>query len=170
MTTRTYLLDLARHCEWADAAVWQAVLGSAEASRDPQARKWLHHGHLVQHIFQQAWNGVPFKVRELAEFQEPGELAAWGREAHAQIQSFLAAAGEPEIERELQLPWAEQLEQNRNRPVHHPTLGESAVQVAVHTAHHRGQVCARLRELGDEPPLVDFIAWLWQGRPAAHWK
>ena len=41
------------------------------------------------------------------------------------------------------------------------------LQVVLHTQHHRGQVCARLRDAGGEPPTVDFIVWLWEGRPAA---
>jgi hypothetical protein len=28
-------------------------------------------------------------------------------------------------------------------------------------------VNARLRELGAEPPLTDFIAWIWFGKPQA---
>jgi hypothetical protein len=32
-----------------------------------------------------------------------------------------------------------------------------------------GQVNVRLRELGCEPPLVDFIAWIWLGQPSADW-
>ncbi len=39
----------------------------------------------------------------------------------------------------------------------------------MHSTHHRGQVAARLRELGGEPPLVDFIAWLWWKRPEPEW-
>ena len=35
-----------------------------------------------------------------------------------------------------------------------------------HSTYHRGQVNARLREIGAEPPLVDYIAWLWFDRPA----
>jgi len=42
--------------------------------------------------------------------------------------------------------------------------------VALHSLYHRGQVNARLREVGGTPPLVDYIAWLWFGRPAAEWK
>jgi uncharacterized damage-inducible protein DinB len=33
----------------------------------------------------------------------------------------------------------------------------------------RAQVNTRLRELGATPPLVDFIAWAWFGKPAAEW-
>ena len=37
------------------------------------------------------------------------------------------------------------------------------------SGYHRGQVARRLRELGVEPPLTDFIAWAPMDRPAAEW-
>ncbi|MGH9902557.1 MAG: DinB family protein, partial [Pyrinomonadaceae bacterium] len=49
------------------------------------------------------------------------------------------------------------------------TAGETALQVVLHGTYHRGQVNARLKEVGGVPPLVDYIAWLWLGRPAAEW-
>ena len=49
------------------------------------------------------------------------------------------------------------------------TVGETTLQVPMHTVYHRGQVNARVRALGGEPPLVDYIAWLWLGRPAPEW-
>jgi uncharacterized damage-inducible protein DinB len=50
-----------------------------------------------------------------------------------------------------------------------PTMGESLFQLTSHGTYHRGQVNSRLRELGAEPPLVDYIAWIWLGRPAPAW-
>ena len=170
MTALSYLMDLAQHCEWADAAVWHAVLGSTEGSRDPRITTGLHHIHTVQHVFRQAWSGEPLQVREMAEFQDPHLLAAWGRDAHAQIQSFLAAADVEQVERELALPWAARIEERLGRSAHRLTVGESALQVILHTAHHRGQVCTRLREVGGEPPRVDFIVWVWAARPEADWS
>jgi uncharacterized damage-inducible protein DinB len=49
------------------------------------------------------------------------------------------------------------------------TVAETMLQVTFHSAYHRGQVSARLREVGVEPPLVDYIAWIWFGRPDAPW-
>lgn len=34
-----------------------------------------------------------------------------------------------------------------------PTLGEALMPVDSHSTHHRGQVNARIRELGVEPPI-----------------
>ena len=38
-----------------------------------------------------------------------------------------------------------------------------------HTGHHRAQANSRLRALGAEPPIIDYIAWLWLERPAPAW-
>lgn len=37
----------------------------------------------------------------------------------------------------------------------------------LHSAHHRGQIAARLRELGVAPPQVDYIFWARQDAPTA---
>jgi uncharacterized damage-inducible protein DinB len=55
------------------------------------------------------------------------------------------------------------------KPVN-PTVAETMLQVAMHTTYHRGQLNKRLRELGGEPPLIDFIVWIWLGKPKAEWK
>ena len=49
-------------------------------------------------------------------------------------------------------------------------IAESMLQVALHSQYHRGQINARLRALGGEPPRVDYIIWLWLGRPPADWS
>ena len=49
------------------------------------------------------------------------------------------------------------------------TLGDTAWQVFSHSTYHRGQMATRIRELGGEPPAVDYIYWAWTRRPAAAW-
>jgi uncharacterized damage-inducible protein DinB len=163
-----HLSELARHMEWADATVWKSVL-AGDMSDDSALADLLHHIHLVQHIFCQAWNAEPFTVRERAEFDTVETLAAWGRSAHRQVQAFLLATDSQQLDRELRLPWASHFEQHSQRDAQPHTVAESMLQVALHTAHHRGQVCRQLRQLGGEPPLIDFIVWLWAGRPPADW-
>jgi uncharacterized damage-inducible protein DinB len=65
------------------------------------------------------------------------------------------------------MPWIAEFEQRSGRRFDKPTLAETIFQVTSHSTYHRGQVNARLRELGGEPPLVDFIAWVWFGKPTA---
>jgi uncharacterized damage-inducible protein DinB len=55
------------------------------------------------------------------------------------------------------------------REIETPTLGETMLQVPSHTTSPRGQINADLRRLGGEPPLVDFIAWVWFGKPEPVW-
>jgi uncharacterized damage-inducible protein DinB len=43
-------------------------------------------------------------------------------------------------------------------------------ELVLHTSYRRGQVATRLRERGAEPPLTDFIAWIWMGRPVPDWR
>ena len=62
------------------------------------------------------------------------------------------------------------IERSLGRVPETTTLGETALQVPLHTIYHRGQVNARIRALGGEPPLVDYIAWIWLGRPAPEWR
>jgi uncharacterized damage-inducible protein DinB len=94
----------------------------------------------------------------------------WGQQAHRGIASFLERANAEKLDGLFRMPWAGHFEQHTGQPAGVHTLGESALQVILHTQHHRGQVCARLRQLGAEPPTVDFIVWLWAGRPNAAWE
>jgi uncharacterized damage-inducible protein DinB len=162
-------IELVRHMAWADALVWKSVLAVPRAASDVRIDTTLHHMHLVQHIFLQAWTGASFRLRERSEFATLHDLAAWGRDAHTGALSFLERAHDEDLEREFRLPWAVHFEERSKQPAAVHTLGESVLQVVLHTQHHRGQVAARLREAGGEPPTVDFIVWLWEGRLAASW-
>jgi uncharacterized damage-inducible protein DinB len=151
---------------WADDTVWKAVLAAPQSESDTKIGETLHHIHLVQHIFLQAWTSTPFAVRQRAEFPALADIAQWGSDGGRSIVTFVERVGEGELEQPFRMPWASHFEQSAKQPAAIHTLGESVLQVFLHTQHHRGQVCARLREIGGTPPMVDFIAWLWQGRPA----
>ena len=96
-------------------------------------------------------------------------MAQWGGEVHDAVQAHVGALDDAALEKPLVLPWAERLTRRFGRPPAATTLRDTMMQVPMHSAYHRGQVNTRLRELGAEPPLVDYIAWLWLGKPAAEW-
>jgi uncharacterized damage-inducible protein DinB len=169
MRTVHELQDLARHMEWADATVWRTVLSHQPSSLDSQLARWLHHMHTIQHAYGRLWSAASLDLPALSTFGEPRALARWGQEASFQLQSFLTNAHPSAFDRELPIPWSAQLETEFGRPVRAITVAESALQVTIHSAHHRGQISARLRELGASPPLVDFIAWVWLDKPNAQW-
>ena len=161
-----HVRELARHMAWADATVWSAVISAPQAASDARIADTLHHMHLVQHLFLQAWQRAAFAVRERREFASLDDIAAWALEGRRGIVAFVERAGGDELDRELRVPWAAFYEQQAKRTAGVHTLAESMFQVFLHTQHHRGQICARMREVGAVPPTVDFILWLWSGRPA----
>jgi uncharacterized damage-inducible protein DinB len=163
------LIDLARHMEWADAVVWRAVLQSEAALADRRVLILLYHVHVVQRAFVAVWRGETPHFPDPSEFPNPRSLARFGREGHEQIQDFLGNASLETLAREVRLPWAEEIAATRTREVTHPTLKQTVMQVFMHSTHHRGQINARVRELGGEPPLTDFIAWIWLGQPPSEW-
>jgi uncharacterized damage-inducible protein DinB len=73
------------------------------------------------------------------------------------------------LRRPIVTPGLQAYEQRMERSFARPTLAETILQVSSHSTYHRGQVNARLREVGGEPPLVDYIAWFWFGGPEPEW-
>ncbi|HEX7152322.1 MAG TPA: DinB family protein [Thermoanaerobaculia bacterium] len=147
--------------EWADAQLWRAVLAAADRI-DDRTRELVVHVHQVQHAFLGVWRGEPLDLRDPSSFGSLEAIRDWGRAAHLGIQAFLDSADDDAKQRPVVMPWA-------TPEMAVPTLGETFVQVPMHSMYHRGQVNARLRTLGGEPPLVDFIFWVWSGKPRAAW-
>lgn len=155
--------------EWADALVWQTAAASNVALEDELLQSRLLHIHTVQRAFLRIWQKQPLNPNVGADLKGRA-LAAWGREFHQEVAQFLSVISEPDLDHPVILPWAEFITARIGRRPETPTLGEACLQVATHSGYHRGQVNTRLRELGAEPPLVDFIAWIWLGKPAAQWE
>ena len=161
------LNDLFRHMEWADASVWRAVLAS-DARADTKLRELFYHVHMVQRAFLRVWQGET-RFTPFATFEDVESLIAWGRAYYPELFAQSKTWTEDYLLSTLNVPWASRLTTPLGREAADTTLGQTAQQVALHSLYHRGQVNARLRELGGEPPLVDYIAWLWLGRPGADW-
>lgn len=164
-----FLRELYRHMEWADARVWQAVLGQAGTVMDERLRHVLHHLHETQRAFLHVWTDLPLDYGEPREFASFAELNDWARPYYEEVGRFLESVDEARLSNSLDLPWSTYFEESLGRPPEPTTLAETLFQVPSHTTHHRAQVNTRLRELGAEPPLVDYIVWVWFGKPAASW-
>jgi uncharacterized damage-inducible protein DinB len=160
------LQDLHAHMEWADEEVWRVALGHAPAARDTRLRDLLLHLHNVQRAFLAVWTRQPLQWPDPQEFPDIARVHAWSRPTYAAARAFFITVDAAALARPVTMPWAAQLAQQLGRVPHDPTLAETIFQVTSHSTYHRGQINARLRELGAEPPLVDFIAWVWFGRPA----
>ena len=154
--------------EWADACVWRAVLTHPSALEDARLRDLLLHLHGVQRGFLAVWTSQPPGA---GSGVQADLLAAEDgvRAYYDELRAALAHFDEASLLRPVVMPGLEPYEQQMGRRFEVPTLGETILQVASHSTYHRGQVNARLREVGGEPPLVDYIAWIWFGRPTAEW-
>ena len=165
----TDLNDLYRHMEWADASVWRAVFASDSARADPKLHELFYHVHMVQRAFLRVWQGET-RFTPFPTFDDLASLIEWGRSYYPELFAEVKTWADDDVSRTLNVPWASLLTKPLGREAENTTLEQTAQQVALHSLYHRGQINARLRELGGEPPLVDYIAWLWLGRPEADWK
>ena len=161
------LRELYDHMAWADAVVWRAALAHPPAAGDQSLRDKFAHIHMVQRAFLAVWRGKGPEFRD--SFESLAEIAQWGRDYHDDVRSQLEAVNESLLDAPMIMPWAPRLAKRFGRDPEATTLRETMLQVPMHSTYHRGQVNMRLRELGAEPPLTDYIAWIWMGKPAAEW-
>jgi len=168
MFSLTSLRDIYRHMEWADSMVWSALISSDTARDEPALLDKLRHIHRTQQYFLAVWRGETLDfTREETSRDEELERA---RAFHSDARMWLEALNEDELGREACVPWADRYAQRIGRERAEPTsLGETVYQAAAHSSYHRGQASTLLRQAGVTPPLVDYIAWLWLGRPEPQW-
>jgi uncharacterized damage-inducible protein DinB len=160
--------DLLTHMEWADAQTWRAVRPLAPAQTDERLKWLFHHLHLVQSIYVQAWRGDRFELTEVKAYSDLTAIETWARSFYPHAVAFAGSVDERRFAQPLPVPWSQMIVEKfgKELPV---TLGESVWQVFLHTSYHRGQISTRIRELGGEPPLIDYLYWVWAGRPAIEW-
>jgi uncharacterized damage-inducible protein DinB len=162
------LQELFRHMEWADSLVWSRVMANDHAATDAPLRDRLYHIHLVQRGFLLVWKGIAISPPSTSLPDTPSVLS-WGRKYHVDVSGYLNNLTEQDLAREAKVPWAVMYESQLGRKAEVASLRETMLQVVMHSTHHRGQVCTKLKELGGEPPLIDLIVWVWSGKPEAVW-
>jgi uncharacterized damage-inducible protein DinB len=156
-----HLHDLLRHMSWADC-VFFGVWAESGQQDEPGLLQRVQHSADVQRAFLGVLHGdgAPFPAeRPEPEFQA---LRALTRSNHDGFGRFYRGLEPDGLERSLRVPWFP-------GPPCHVSVAEVLTQVAMHTQHHRGQLMARLKELGGKPVNVDFILWAWQQRPEGRW-
>lgn len=182
MNFLSHLQDQFRHTEWADAMVWRTALSVDMALADETLRARLHHIHQVQRVFLSVWQGAFAHLQDSNERRQAvmawvnkgnelrgTDLLTWGQTYHHDVQSYVRGLSEDDLAQVVTLPWGEMVAARIGQSPAPSTRAETLQQVTMHSAYHRGQVNTRLRELGAEPPLVDFIAWVWLGKPPVQW-
>lgn len=163
------LSDLLTHMEWADAHTWRSIRLTHGANEDDRLKYLLHHIHLVQSVYLQAWRGDAFAITELSSYPDLAAIESWARAFYPAARAFARTVEESRLKSRLDFPWSAMIAE-RYGTIEPATVSESVWQVLSHTTYHRGQVATRIREIGGEPPLVDFLVWVWSGRPAPQWE
>lgn len=157
--------ELFRHMQWADAELWRALLATPAAMEDRRLMKIVRHIHGTQRAFLGMWTHTD----ERLSAREPDALRESARAYYVEIEPFLARLDASTFDEIVVMPWLPHFAEQLGRPLQAPTLGDTLVQLPAHSTYHRGQANQRLRELGGQPPLVDYIAWVWFGRPDSNW-
>lgn len=155
------LRDLVQHKAWASAALLNAIRSSDSAAHDEALRLLLHHIILANRFWLFSCLDRPFAVAD--ESRVPGSLEAVAdlfRATHAVEAEWMSRIGESELARRLEGPLI---------PGGGCSIAHAYVQVCMHSQGHRSQCATRLRSLGGQPPVTDFIVWL-QDRPVAQWS
>ena len=156
--------DLYGHQIWADAEHFRAI-GAHPAGRDDNAiRDRLHHIAIVQRAFLWAVGDrqEAFTFTKPDDFPSFDALKRYACEHHDRLTPVITSLSDTRLAESIAIPWF-------NDPPLSLTIAEALTQGALHSHYHRGQNATRLREIGGEPPMTDYIYWLWKGRPQADW-
>lgn len=157
-----HLRDLMAHAEWANAVFFH-TWGKSPAREHEEMRRRVRHVVGVQAGFLAVLHGESSAFDPDAPLPSFDELRVRAAAGHAGLRTFVASLDVASAERTVQIPWFPD-------PPCVIRVSEALVQVAMHTQHHRGQLMTRLKDFGGEPKNVDWIIWLWKGKPAGRWE
>ncbi len=154
------LLDLFAHQAHADAVLSAAIRRHETAAQDKELRTLIHHILIAHRFWLLLMLKLEFDVE--AETKLPGtmeEVVQQYQATQALEAKWLASLREADLACTVKSPYF---------PDRKITLSDALMQVAMHSHGHRAQCSARLRQLGGEPPAMDYILWL-KDRPAPVW-
>ncbi|HJV48993.1 MAG TPA: DinB family protein [Geothrix sp.] len=154
------LKDLLGHQDWADAMFFRAW-GKSGALEDEDLRRRTDHLVSTQEAFLQVLKGEPVVLpeRPLPDFNA---LKARCETAHRAFRALGQDQDAASLARLVCVPWFP------DPPCVIP-VSDALLQACLHSQHHRGQNMMRIKALGGAPKNVDYIIWLWKGKPEAIW-
>jgi uncharacterized damage-inducible protein DinB len=154
---REMLLDLARHQAWADTTHWKALRENAALLEDAEVRKRLNHMVAAMKLLTGLARGETPDLAPAKEIDSIDDLAAAMRNAQANLTAALESV---DLDKMIALP------RGPKGPFEAPAH-VLLLQAFMHGQHHRGQNASRMRQLGVDPPMTDFVIWYALGRPNA---
>jgi uncharacterized damage-inducible protein DinB len=157
-----HLRDLMAHAEWANAVFFH-TWGKSPARDHEEMRQRVGHVVGVQDGFLAVVRGQPFGFPPDGPRPSFEDLKSRARASHAGLRTYADSLDAATLANKVRIPWFPE-------PPCVISVAEALVQAAMHTQHHRGQLMTRLKDFGGEPKNVDWIIWLWKGRPQARWS
>ena len=163
------LRELCAHMEWGDSRIWAKLKEVPDADQDKALHERLYHIHFTQHAFMHVWLGNEFEFKKSDAFPLLSDVYALAQANYKTLSGYLSDLDKKSLDAPLPLPWARYMTRQLGREVETTTLGDTIFQLTSHSVHHRAQVNVQLRDHGVEPSLIDYIVWVWLGRPAPAW-
>lgn len=168
-----HLRDLLNHMAWADGVFFHAWSKGPQEDEELRER-WSHvlgtatfFTEIIRGEHDLPWDKIrsgevrpPWLDQPLKSFDE---LKSRTQANHEKLAATLATWDEAALEHKVLIPWFPD-------PPCVLSAAEALMQAVLHTQHHRGQCMTKLKEKGGEPKNVDYIIWIWKGRPAARYE
>ena len=169
MQSPDLIRELCAHMEWADSCIWSSLKKLPDVASDKALHERMYHIHFTQHSFLQVWLGNDFKFMKSDAFPDLSDVENLARSFYTSLSGYLEDIETKSLDAPTPLPWAIYMSRQLGRDVEVTTLGDTLFQITSHSVHHRGQVNLQIRDMGGEPPLIDYIVWVWLGRPSPEW-
>lgn len=157
--------DLSDHMFWADITIWSEVRKIEQDKDTKSIFDLLFHLHSVQHAYLSIWNNESLNYLRNIKFNKLDEVYEWALDFHKKYRIFINDLDDDKLQMEIKIPWTGQLERKLGKPLKNSSLIQTIYQVIMHSTYHRGQINKEIRKIGGEPPLTDFIYWIWSGKP-----
>ena len=170
MYTIALVKDLFNHMQWADAMVWSALLDTNGAENDEYISKTLFHIHFTHYAYLCLLRSESVPYPDRKKFKSLANLTEWARDHYAESLSLLKGLSDEDLEEIILIPWSKMFENEIGSVAGATSRGEIFYQITSHSQYHRGQINRRIRELGNKPPLVDYVGWKWKHSPVADWR
>lgn len=155
--------DLYAHQEWADAAQWQAILASDAARHDADLKARLVHLHGAQQVWLGRWQGLSLGFPKPEDHASIEDTFHFAQACHAALRAYLSLRKDADLAEPV--TYTNLAGETFTQP-----LSELMIHLAMHSQYHRGQIMTRLKQVGGQATDVDYIFWIWRGRPAVEWS
>lgn len=159
------LKEMFAHMKWADGKILQIAADNETVRNDEKVISLLTHIIVVQYAFLHLWKSLPLNYAASAAIKTLDDVMQLRKKYHCDLDEFLKDPEAMDMERAVVIPWSGKAEHLLGRVPESTRLQDTMLQVTLHSQYHRAQVNSRIRELGVTPPMIDFIAWVWMGRP-----